>query len=200
MIERDEANKGFVVTMQKPFGIYKVYFRLDAKVPKFEEYDFVVVSGDNNLGDQKFFLRREADKVLRIYIAKSFAPSRKFNLTERTIIAFYAGAAKALQESRNVCISPKGLSFVQSCATSLSDKIGEIKTEARCTGEKASYNFHILKANAITSARKEKDCSDEERDFYSSIVGTAFSWRSGTIPVDDLKLARAIMPPGIINM
>ncbi len=200
MIERDDKKKCYRVTVEKN-GIK--YFAELQPNPVELDYDLLTAkTADGKIitDERKHSLFIGAKRLLLEAMKDSFECKRKFELKERVVIAYYLAAAKALKEGTDVSVNRAGLDFVQTCAKQLSGQIGIQHAEAKATGQKAAYDFPNMKKNCIAEHRRTSSCTNKERNFYSSVLSTAFGWRTDKVPPKDLRLAKSIMPAGIINM
>lgn len=150
-------------------------------------------------GDERYQLMSVAVRELMIWYGKKLKlPSHvKVPFAERVMIAF-ALTLEKLGDDVRIKLAPLGqydLRLLSNAAQELSDSIKKANIDAKQTGHKLPTNYvHELKRDQLRRLGKLILCSDERRDFYSSVLSRVFAWKGGRIPRDDYETAQKYLP------
>lgn len=95
-------------------------------------------------------------------------------------------------------IYPLGLEdlrVLQMLARDISNAVAQLHIQARNEARKLPTGYlEDIKSSVIYQWWKDTPCTNELRDFYSSVLGRTFAWKQGQIPREQYAMAMKYLP------
>lgn len=200
-IKADREEGVFVVILTYENGTYGYITKLapSPRVNGFVLKELKDQNGKSVSGSHRYKVEVDATRELFAWLEERLkAPPTHVSVStlgERVEVAFLVTLG-GMADSQLDAIRPIGngdLVALFNIAQAISEQIGKRHAEARHTAQQLSPGYlQELKRAAIRDWRESHPLSDAKRDFYSSVLSTAFAWKGGRIPRVQYEYAQRV--------
>ncbi len=198
----DRSDGCFEVTMSYQNRAKTIVVKLVPDRSKWFTVESVTdAQGKNITGDERYTYQVHAEAELRAWFRTQLRPLGAHKvvrgLSERVTIAFIH-ALQSLDEGQRAKLAPVGktdIKVLMSLAEEIRSEMVKLKQQAKREVRRLPQNYlYDIKREVLVRWRTRTPCSSELRDFYSSVLGTAFAWKKNRVPVDIYLKAQKIQP------
>jgi len=160
-----------------------------------------VQKGEALRPDERYHFIAQAEREFMAVLKNRLKPRpthvKVSSLAERVELSFAYTLAR-FDPKDGQKIYPLGyedLRVLQMLARGISNAIAQLHIQARNEARKLPTGYlEDIKTSVIYQWWEDTPCTDELRDFYSSVLGRAFAWKQGRIPYEQYNEAMRYLP------
>lgn len=182
----DAVQGSFVASLS--YGTRRITVKLKPDMHDwFVETSVTDAHGVEIKSDQRHKYSTDAKSELKQWFIDRLKPQKDrvvvSGLSERIEIAFWHKLFNMTPDQRHMIapLDQANLALLMTMGRDIVNEHVRLSAEGSVTGHDAP-NWYELKTSILKQRRKESCWSEPLRDFYSSVLGTALSWKKNYVP------------------
>lgn len=195
MVTIDRKRRCFRINLEYDSGNILVELQPDVRRHGFTALTVSREDGEQlSREDAEAFSQRAQKELLAWFkdLLKPKVPHHVVNLNTRVELAFVLTLQIAEQDGSLEKLAPLDLAVIktlQGVARDISSSITLQKQQARNQARPSTGYFVSVRDNHLRDWFKDIPCSDDQYEFFRSVLGRTFAWKGGRVPNSDYEKA-----------